>query len=73
LPDSPSGTLRERDDALFLSCNGRRLSGTDIFRILQGYADAAGVRVSPDRVRHSAITAFFDASGGDVRSVLVKA
>ncbi len=56
-----------RDDALFLSCNGRRLSGTDIFRILQGYADAAGVKVSPDRVRHSAITAFLDVSGGDVR------
>jgi integrase/recombinase XerC len=53
--DSPSGTLRERDDALFLSCNGRRLAGTDIFRILQGYADATGVRVSPHRVRHSAI------------------
>jgi integrase/recombinase XerC len=57
-----------RDDALFLSCNGRRLSGTDIFRILQGYADAAGVGVSPDRVRHSAITGFLDASDGDVRS-----
>jgi integrase/recombinase XerC len=58
----------DRDDALFLSCNGRRLSGTDVFRILQGYADAAGVKVSPDQVRHSAITAFFDASGGDARS-----
>jgi site-specific recombinase XerC len=43
-----------RDDALFLSCNGRRLAGTDIFRILQGYADVAGVKVSPDRVRHGA-------------------
>jgi integrase/recombinase XerC len=32
----------DRDDALFLSCNGRRLSGTDVFRILQGYADSAG-------------------------------
>jgi integrase/recombinase XerC len=32
-----------RDDALFLSCNGRRLSGTDVFRILQGYADATGL------------------------------
>jgi integrase/recombinase XerC len=58
----------EREDALFLSCNGRRLSGTDIFRILQGYAEIAGVSVSPDRVRHSAIMAFFGASGGDVRS-----
>jgi Plasmid pRiA4b ORF-3-like protein len=47
----------DRDDALFLSCNGRRLSGTDIFRILQGYADIAGVSVSPDRVRHGAATA----------------
>jgi site-specific recombinase XerC len=43
-----------RDDALFLSCNGRCLSGTDIFRILQGYAEIAGVSVSPDRVRHGA-------------------
>jgi integrase/recombinase XerC len=66
--DSPSGTLRERDDALFLSCNGRRLSGTDIFRILQGYADAAGIKISPHRVRHSAITAFLDVSEGDMRS-----
>jgi site-specific recombinase XerD len=66
--DSPSGTLRERDDALFLSCNGRRLSGTDIFRILQGYAEIAGVKVSPDRVRHCATTAFLDVSGGYDRS-----
>jgi integrase/recombinase XerC len=57
----------DRDDALFLSCNGRRLSGTDIFRILQGYAEIAGVKVLPDIVRNSAITAFLDASGGDVR------
>jgi site-specific recombinase XerC len=47
----------DRADALFLSCNGRRLSGTDIFRILQGYADVAGVHVSPDQIRHSATTA----------------
>jgi site-specific recombinase XerD len=47
----------DRADALFLSCNGRRLSGTDIFRILQGYADIAGVHVSPDQIRHSATIA----------------
>jgi site-specific recombinase XerD len=68
---SAKGSLRltdggNRNDALFLSCNGRRLSGTDIFRILQGYAEIAGVKVSPDIVRNSAITAFLDASGGDV-------
>jgi integrase/recombinase XerC len=54
-----------RGDALFLSCNGRRLSGTDVFRILQGYAEIAGVKVSPDQVRHSAIMGFL--GGGDVR------
>jgi site-specific recombinase XerC len=51
-----------RDDALFLSCNGRRLSGTDIFRILQGYSEIAGVSVSPDRVRHGA-AANIDSNG----------
>jgi site-specific recombinase XerC len=61
---------KEREDALFLSCNGRQLSGTDVFRIFQSYADAAGVNVSPRRVRQSAIMADLDASGGDVRSPL---
>jgi site-specific recombinase XerC len=54
-----------RDDALFLSCNGRRLSGTDIFRILQGYAEIAGVSVSPDRVRHGAAATI--ASNGSMK------
>jgi integrase/recombinase XerC len=58
----------DQEDSLFLSCNGRRLAGSDIFRILKGYADSAGVAISPHRVRHSAITAFLDASGGDIRS-----
>jgi integrase/recombinase XerC len=58
----------ERDAALFLSCNGRRLRGSDVFQILRGYADPAGVSISPHRVRHSAITAYLDSSGGDVRS-----
>jgi integrase/recombinase XerC len=58
----------ERDSALFLSCNGRRLSGTDIFRILRSYAGPTGVRISPHRVRHSAITAYLDASDGNIRT-----
>jgi integrase/recombinase XerC len=45
----------EREDALFLSCNGRRLAGTDIFRILQGYAEIAEINASPNRLRLSAI------------------
>jgi integrase/recombinase XerC len=58
----------ERDSALFLSCNGRRLAGTDIFRILKSYAEPAGVKISPHRVRHSAITAYLDASDGNIRT-----
>ncbi len=58
----------ERDTAMFLSCNGLRLRGSDVAYILKGYAEAAGVKISPHRVRHSAITAFLDASNGDVRS-----
>jgi integrase/recombinase XerC len=55
-------------DALLLSCNGRRLAGTDILRILQKYSKRAGVKLSPHQVRHSSITAFLDVSNGDVRS-----
>jgi integrase/recombinase XerC len=57
----------DREAALFLSCNGRRLRGSNVFQILRGYADPAGVSISPHRVRHSAITAYLDSSGGDVR------
>jgi integrase/recombinase XerC len=56
------------DPALFLSCNGRRLNGVAIWRIVTGYAEAADLKLSPHGTRHSAITAFLDASGGDVRS-----
>jgi integrase/recombinase XerC len=59
---------RERDNVMFLSCNGLRLRGSDVAYILKSYADAVGVKISPHRVRHSAITAYLDASGGDVRS-----
>ncbi len=55
------------DSAMFISCNGRRLSGTDVFRILKSYADLAEVQISPHRVRHSAITAYLDASDGNIR------
>jgi integrase/recombinase XerC len=58
----------DRDTAMFLSCNGLRLRGSDVAYILKGYADTAGVKISPHRVRHSAITAYLDASDGDVRS-----
>jgi integrase/recombinase XerC len=58
----------DQDPALFLSCNGRRLDGVAIWRIVAGYAQAAGLKLPPHGTGHSAITAFLDASGGDVRS-----
>jgi integrase/recombinase XerC len=49
---------------------GRRLSGRSVARIVE----AAGItpeiekRMSPHKIRHSSITAFLDASDGDVRT-----
>jgi integrase/recombinase XerC len=52
------------------NCYGARISGDSIYRIVQGYAEAAGIerRVSPHRLRHSSITAFLDASDGNIRA-----
>jgi integrase/recombinase XerC len=52
------------------NCYGARIAGDSIYRLVQGYAEAAGIerRVSPHRLRHSAITAFLDASGGNLRA-----
>ncbi len=52
------------------NCYGARIAGDSIYRIVQGYAEAAGIerRVSPHRLRHSSITAFLDASGGNLRA-----
>ena len=52
------------------NCHGGRIAGDSIYRIVQGYAEAAGIerRVSPHRLRHSSITAFLDASGGNLRA-----
>jgi integrase/recombinase XerC len=52
------------------NCYGARIAGDSIYRIVQGYAEAAGIdrQVSPHRLRHSSITAFLDASGGNLRA-----
>jgi integrase/recombinase XerC len=50
---------------------GHRLSGNAIYNIVRNTAATAGVTkvMSPHRVRHSAITAALDATGGDARKV----
>jgi integrase/recombinase XerC len=64
LPEQPLIT------SLSHNCYGSRIAGDSIYRIVQGYAEAAGIerRVSPHRLRHSSITAFLDASGGNLRA-----
>ena len=56
--------------SLSRNCYGARIAGDSIYRIVQGYAEAAGIerRVSPHRLRHSSITAFLDASDGNIRA-----
>jgi integrase/recombinase XerC len=54
---------------------GKRLSGRSVARIVcgasldgEGVNPVVGKRMSPHRIRHSSITTFLDASGGDVRT-----
>jgi integrase/recombinase XerC len=49
---------------------GKRLSGRSVARVVDWVATDAGVtkHLSPHRIRHSSITTFLDASGGDVRT-----
>lgn len=60
-------------DPLFISLdhpNGERLQGRGIHQMISNRSKKAEITkpMSPHRVRHSAITAYLDASGGDVRS-----
>ena len=61
-------------DPLFVSLDyrsgGHRLTGKSIYEVVNLRSKQAGIskQMSPHRVRHSAITAYLDASGGDVRS-----
>ncbi|HEY9749280.1 MAG TPA: tyrosine-type recombinase/integrase [Allocoleopsis sp.] len=57
--------------ALDRSSYGHRMSGTAVYKVIQDVASKAGLskHLSPHRIRHSAITAALEATGGDVRSV----
>ncbi|MFW6295640.1 MAG: tyrosine-type recombinase/integrase [Halothece sp.] len=62
------------NDPLFISFSRaypeHRLDPSSIDRIVSTIAKQAGIkkRISPHRLRHSSITAFLDASGGNVRA-----
>lgn len=70
-----SQDTRSDDSPLFIALDfanrGHRLTGESIRRIVVRACKAAGInkRMSPHRVRHSAITAALEATDGDVRKV----
>jgi integrase/recombinase XerC len=61
-------------DPLFSSLDrrskGHRLDGSTIYRLVREFGAEAGIDkiVSPHRIRHSAITAYLDASDGNIRA-----
>jgi integrase/recombinase XerC len=69
------GRLGAADGPLFVTCDrrgqGTRLTADGLYYTVNYYAKRAGIdkRLSPHRIRHSAITAALDATGGDVRKV----
>jgi integrase/recombinase XerC len=63
-----------KEDPLFISLDrcscGHRLSGSSIYKLVRKFSETAGINkvISPHRIRHSAITAYLDASGGNIRA-----
>jgi integrase/recombinase XerC len=55
--------------ALDRASKGKRLSGTGLYLVIRELGEKAGLRCRPHGVRHSAITAALDLTGGDVRKV----
>jgi len=63
----------DQDGPLFVSLDrraaGNRLTGTSLYRIVRAAGRRAGAEVRPHGLRHAAITAALDLTGGDVRKV----
>ena len=69
--DGPSPRDRELDDTEWIALAIDLLDGLgkSIYEIVRQCAEAAGItkRISPHRIRHSAITALLDANNGNTR------
>ena len=60
---------------LFLTCDhrpqlaGSRLTASGLYDVIKTYGSKIGLKLTPHKLRHSAITAALEHSGGDVRKV----
>ena len=52
----------QENDAVRLAANG-------LYKVIRGYGKQLGLSLAPHKLRHSAITAALDATGGDLRRV----
>ncbi len=65
----------DKADPLFRTCDHRprlataRLGATGLYDIIRTYGRKIGLTLAPHKLRHSAITAALDKTGGDVRRV----
>ena len=72
---SGHGETLEREGPLFLTCDHRpQLAGTGLtsnglYEVVKTYGTKIGLKLSPHKLRHSAITVALDKTGGDVRRV----
>lgn len=68
LPEDPAAPLFIN---VSRAAHGRPLTTDGLYKIVKELAESAGIadRLSPHRLRHTAITLALDASGGDVRRV----
>ena len=70
-----AGRDSDTEGPLFVNCDrrqpGGRLTAGGLYKLIESYGKAAGIsrRLSPHRIRHSAITAALDSTGGNVRMV----
>lgn len=62
------GALFRNRDPNPATC-GRRITTAALYALVRAYGARIGAKLSPHRVRHSAITAALDALGGDIRKV----
>ena len=63
--DEPGPLFRPLDR----SGKGARLSGTSLYRVVRRLGEWAGLKARPHGLRHAAVTAALDLTGGDIRAV----